>query len=157
MGESSLAQYARQSLKFQQMPKNEWEHGEGLLHSEYAKEDEDLTISQIMDKYLQTCNIADDTLMRLIQCDANIISHFQDMADREPMLKPFYRLQLHAWRNELLATKMFKGKERGHQAAIGTRKQEQQPYGFGQTFGEEPAEEKPQNFFQRMFSSQKKQ
>ena len=157
MAESSLAQYARQSLKFQQMPKNEWEHGEGLLHSEYAKEDEDLTISQILDKYLQTCNIDSDILMRLIQKDANTISHFQDMADREPILKPFYKLTVHAWRNELLATKMFKGKERGHQAALGTKKQEQQPYGFGQAYAEEQEAERPQNFFQRMFSSQKKE
>lgn len=150
--ESSWQRYARKSIRAMYRPKNEWEHGEGMLNSSYAKEDELLSASQIVDKYVQLCNVDSDVLMRLIQKDANNLTHFEDMSEREPLLVPFYRLMIHSWRNELLATKMFKGKERGHQAAIGIKKQEQQPYGFGQGYAEEMQPEKPQNFLQRMFS-----
>lgn len=130
------------------MPRNEFEHAEGLLHSEYNPDEEFLRASQIVDKYIQLCNIGDGRIARCYQIDASIITHYRDMAGREKELVPSYVEIVHAWRNELLITKAVKGKERDKQGALGGAPQGT-PYGY---MPEQPPEdpEKKGNFFQRL-------
>lgn len=132
------------------MPRNEFEHAEGLLHSEYDEREEFLRASQIVDKFVQLCNVPDGKIARCYQIDAVLMTHYRDMASREPELIRSYSQIVHAWRNELLITKAVKGKERDKQGALGGAPSPASPYGYGDMNPNPEQQEKKGNFFQRL-------
>jgi hypothetical protein len=152
---SNLGEYAAKSARIENMPKNEFEHAEGLLHSEYEEDAEFLRASQIVDKYMQLCNVSNDKLLRLIQKDAQYLTHYRYIAEREPELRPFFVNLVHGWRNEILVTKMHKGKERDMQGSVDKGFTPQgTPYGFGEDF---PKQEEEQNIFKRLLPKRRQQ
>ena len=144
----NVEEYYKRSGGLTNMPRNEYEHAEGLLHSEYGEHEDFLRASQIVDKYVQLCNIGDGKTARLYQIDAYLLTFYRDIADREPELERSFITLVHAWRNELLSTKMIKGKERDKQGALGGAPSAAAPYGYMPE--QMPVEEKKGNFFQRL-------
>lgn len=146
----NVAEYYKRSGGLTNMPRNEYEHAEGLLHSEYNAEEEFLRASQIVDKYVQLCNIADGKMARCYQIDAYLLTFYRDMADREPEIRRSFIVLVHSLRNELLITKAVKGKERDKQGALGGAQTQSSPYGYGEAFPSPEQQEKKGNFFQRL-------
>jgi hypothetical protein len=143
----STVEYFRRSGGLNNMPRNEFEHAEGLLHSEYDLDKEFLQATQIVDKYVQLCNIGKGAPARLEAIQADNLTHYQDMAMREPELKRSFIRLVHGWRNGLLISKAVEGKERDKQGALGGAPSPSGPYGF--TEDQTPKEDK-RNFIQRL-------
>lgn len=146
----STEEYYKRSGGLTNMPRNEFEHAEGLLHSEYNQEEEFLRASQIVDKYVQLCNIGDGKIARCYQIDAYIMTFYRDMASREPELQRSFSTLVHSLRNELLMTKAVKGKERDKQGALGGAPSSGQPYGYMPEQLPQENQEQKGNFFQRL-------
>ena len=131
------------------MPKNEYEHAEGLLHSEYEEQEEFLRLSQIVDKYVQLGNIPEGPAVRLMQIEVEILGNYRDMATREPGLKRFFIVLMHNWRNGVLGTKAIKGGERGKQGSLGGAPASPNA-GYNLEAPIQPQEQKKGNFLTRM-------
>lgn len=121
-----------QSRKGHYRPQNEFEHGDGLVDSEIEESENEsdtvkaLKFSSLISKHIQTANIGLDTLVRIYQNDAILLTYFLDFGKRnEGCESPFLNKYI-AWRNEVLMTKTIKGNERILQAIIGTRFQPNQ-------------------------------
>lgn len=154
---SNLDDYSTSITKSRFIPSNEYEHADGLIHSDLEKKEENLQrFSMIVDKHIQLCNIGNDVLMRHYQIDANLLTHLFSMSEREPeMLKDLTKVLFFAWRSEMLLTKTHKGAERKFQASVGTKFETKERLGgYGDSY-EIQDSQKEQNILSGLFSKKK--
>jgi hypothetical protein len=75
--------------------------------------------------------VSDDTLLRLYQNDAIILTSLFDMARREPSLRMVFNVIYYGWQGELSLTRTKSGIERRMNASLGALVPDPNFVGFG--------------------------
>ena len=116
-------------------PKDPWSHAKYLL-----EEQDDIIFDgpstpkfhKLVGKMQMLGTVSDDTLLRLYQNDAIILTSLFDMARREPSLRMVFNVIYYGWQGELSLTRTKSGIERRMNASLGALVPDPTFQGYGE-------------------------
>lgn len=131
----SLQEYGRRIKDGGYNPKDPFSHAKYLL-----EEQDDIVFDgrfqpkfhKLVGKMQMLGTVSDDTLLRLYQNDAIILTSLFDMARREPALRMVFNVIYYGWQGELSLTRTKSGIERRMNASLGAMLPDPNFVGFGE-------------------------
>jgi len=142
----SLQEYGQRARPGSFNPKDPFSHAKYLL-----EEQDDIIFdgnaqpkfNKLVGKMQMLGTVSDDTLLRLYQNDAIILTSLFDMSRREPALRMVFNVIYYGWQGELCLTRTKSGIERRMNASLGALVPDPNFTGYGQDFNmpEEQAED----------------